>query len=71
MENNKSVLGMLVGLSIAAIFLGTIFITGMQTLVSANTTGFSAEQILIWGVLGLIVVLCAIIVMLKYVGIKI
>lgn len=64
------VLGSIVGLAIAAIFLGTIFVVGVQTLATANTTGLSTTQLVIYGVLGLVVVLAAVILVLKYVGIK-
>lgn len=67
----KNVLGEIVGLAIAAIFLGTIFIVGVQTLATSNTSGLSATQLIIFGVLGIIVILAAVILVLKYVGVKI
>lgn len=70
MAENR-VLGQIVGLAIAAIFLGTIFISGVNTLMTANTSGLDATQLIIYGVLGLIVLLAAVILVLKYVGVKI
>lgn len=66
----KGVLGDIVGLAIAAIFLGSIFITGVQTLVNANTSGLNATELVIYGILSVIVILAAIILVLKYVGVK-
>ena len=66
----NGVLGDIVGLAIAAIFLGSIFVVGVQTLATANTTGLSATQLVIYGILGVIVVLAAVILVLKYVGVR-
>lgn len=67
----KGVLGDIVGLAIAALFLGTIFLVGVQTLATGNTTGLSTTQLVIYGILGIIVILAAVILVLKYVGVKI
>ena len=67
---SKGVLGSIVGLSVAAIFLGSIFIVGVQTLATSNTSGLSTTQLVIFGVLGIIVILAAVILVLKYVGVK-
>lgn len=69
MASNK-VLGNIVGLAIAAIFLGSIFVVGVQTLAIANTTGLTATQLIIYGILGIIVILGAVILVLKYVGVE-
>jgi len=65
------ILGEIVGLAVAAIFLGSIFVVGVQTLANANTTGLSATQLVIYGILGVIVVLAAVILVLKYVGVQV
>lgn len=65
-----NVLGQIVGLALAAIFLGTIFVVGVQTLATANTSGLSTTQLVIYGILGLIVILAAVILVLKYVGVR-
>lgn len=67
----QRVLGQIVGLALAAIFLGTIFIVGVNTMTTANTSGLDATQLVIYGVLALIVLLAAVILVLKYVGVKI
>lgn len=66
----QKVLGQIVGLAIAAIFLGSIFIVGLQTLTTANTTGLDATQLIIYGILGIILILAAVILVLKYVGVE-
>jgi len=64
-----NILGEIVVFAIDTIFLGSIFVVGVQTLATANTTGLSAIQLVIYGILGVIVVLAAVILVLKYVGV--
>jgi hypothetical protein len=62
------VFGKIIGLFIIAILIGSIFITGLQSLATANTTGLTTAQIAMVGIVGLILVVGVLWLILEYVG---
>ena len=62
------VFGKIVGLFIVAILIGSIFVTGLQTLATANVTGLSTTQVALIAIVGLILIVGVLWLILEYVG---
>lgn len=60
--------GKIVGLFIMAILIGSVFISGIQTLENASTDGLTTTEIALISVLGLILIVGAFWLILQYVG---
>lgn len=62
------VFGKIVGLFIIAILIGSVFVTGLQQLATANMTGLSVTQVAMMAIVGLILVVGVLWLILEYVG---
>ena len=62
------VFGKIVGLFIIAILIGSVFVTGLQSLATANTSSLNATQVALLAIVGLILIVGVLWCILEYVG---
>ncbi len=61
----------IIGLSIAALIIATIFLEGLLTLASADTTNLTGTTLVLFGLISVFLALGVILLILKAVGISI
>lgn len=64
-------LGMIAALAIGAYLLAYLFLPGVVALAGGNTSGLSAAQIALIGLIVVVIIIAVVIVVLKEVGVKI
>jgi hypothetical protein len=67
----KSSSSAIVGLMIAMILAGSIFVSGINFIINANTTGWTTPELAMWVIIPIIAMVGLIILLLKEVGITI
>jgi ABC-type Na+ efflux pump permease subunit len=63
-----SVFGKIVGLFIIAILIGSVFVAGLTSLATANTTALTTTQVALIAIVGLILIVGVLWLILEYVG---
>jgi CHASE2 domain-containing sensor protein len=64
-----SIVGLIVGIAIAAIIVSAIIPTALTNIAAANTTSWDAGSIAVWGLLTIVICLAIVLAFFKYVGV--
>ena len=64
-----SIVGLIIGIALAAIVVSAIVPTALTNLQAANTTTWDAGSIAVWGLLSIVVILAILMAFFKYVQI--